>query len=131
MKKVNALLVFLISSLAITGVSIIDGRIWDIIFFVIGMVSYTVVGILFSIGVLHGKKDGIEAYALFFFLLILGGYGIYRLLEIVRTWILSWPLWIKILVVVVVSLVIIVAIILIILYKKGKFRLTEIENNIE
>ena len=62
MKKLNALLVFLISSLAITGVSFIDGKIWNVIFLVVGMIAYAIRGIMFSIGVLHGKKAGKEAF---------------------------------------------------------------------
>lgn len=98
MKKFNALLVFLISSIAITGISFIDGRIWDVIFVVVGMVAYAVVGFLFSIGILSTRKDGKDAYALVFLLLILGGYGFYKLLELIRNWVLSWPLFVKILV---------------------------------
>ena len=98
MKKFNALLVFLISSIAITGISFIDGKIWDVIFVVVGMIAYAVVGFLFSIGILSTKKDGKDAYALVFLLLILGGYGFYKLLELIRNWVLSWPLFVKILV---------------------------------
>ena len=98
MKKYIALLVFLISSIAITGVSFIDGKIWDIIFYVVGIVSYAVVGILFSLGILSTKKQGSDAYAFVFLILILGGYGVYKLLELIRIWILSWPLFVKILV---------------------------------
>ena len=98
MKKLNALLVFLISSIAITGISFIDGKIWDIIFLVVGMIAYAIVGFLFSIGLLSTKKDGKDAYAFVFLLLLLGGYGFYKLLELIRNWILSWPLFVKILV---------------------------------
>ena len=71
MKKLNALLVFLISSIAITGISFIDGKIWDIIFLVVGMIAYAIVGFLFSIGLLSTKKDGKDAYAFVFLLLLL------------------------------------------------------------
>ena len=98
MKKLNALLVFLISSIAITGISFIDGKIWDIIFLIVGMIAYAIVGFLFSIGLLSTKKDGKDAYAFVFLLLLLGGYGFYKLLELIRNWILSWPLFAKILV---------------------------------
>ena len=106
MKKLNALLVFLISSLTITGVSFIDGKIWDVIFIVVGMVAYAVVGVLFSIGVLHGKEAGKEAYVFVFFLLILAGYGVYKGLEKLRLWILAWPLAIKIIVPIMIALLI-------------------------
>ena len=106
MKKLNALLVFLISSLTITGVSFIDGKIWDVIFIVVGMVTYSIVGVLFSIGVLHGKEAGKEAYVFVFFLLILAGYGVYKGLEKLRLWILAWPLAIKIIVPIMIALLI-------------------------
>lgn len=106
MKKLNALLVFLISSLTITGVSFIDGKIWDVIFIVVSMVTYAIVGVLFSIGVLHGKEAGKEAYVFVFFLLILAGYGVYKGLEKLRLWILAWPLAIKIIVPIMIALLI-------------------------
>lgn len=118
MKKLNALLVFLISSLAITGVSFIDGKIWDVIFIVVGMVAYAIVGVLFSIGVLHGKEAGKEAYAFVFFLLILAGYGVYKGLEKLRLWILAWPLAIKIIVPIMIALLIGALITLIIIKRK-------------
>lgn len=98
MKKINALLVLLISSIVITGISFIDGKIWGVIFIVVGTIAYTVIGGLFSIGILSTRKDGKDAYALVFFFLILGGYVVYKLLKTIRNWILSWPLFVKILV---------------------------------
>lgn len=118
MKKLNALLVFLISSLTITGVSFIDGKIWDVIFIVVGMVTYAIVGVLFSIGVLHGKEAGKEAYVFVFFLLILAGYGVYKGLEKLRLWILAWPLAIKIIVPIMIALLIGALITLIIIKRK-------------
>lgn len=119
MKKLNALLVFLISSLAITGISFIDGKVWDIIFLVVGMIAYAIVGILFSIGVLHGKQAGKEAYAFVFFLLLLAGYGVYKCLEQLRLWILAWPLVVKIIVPSVIALAII-GIVIFMIYKRRK-----------
>ena len=114
MKKWNALLVFLISSIAITNISFIDGKIWEIIFLVVGMISYAIVGTLFSIGILSTKQNGRDAYALVFFLLILAGYGFYRLLRLIRDWILSWPLIAKIIVPISIGLVLLAGIILVI-----------------
>ena len=116
MKKINVLLVFLISSLAITGISFIDGKVWDIIFLVAGLVTYAIVGILFSIGILSARKQGSDAYALVFFLLLLGGYGVYKALEALRNWILSWPLAAKIAVPSAIGSAIIVGIVLTIRY---------------
>lgn len=118
MKKLNVLLVFLISSLAITGISFIDGKIWDVIFVVIGMLAYAIVGVLFSIGILNRKQDGKDAYALVFFLLILGGYAICKSLEKLRLWILSWPLNVKIIIIVVIAVAIVGLIVYAVLKKK-------------
>ena len=116
MKKINALLVFLISSLVITGISFIDGKVWDVIFAVIGLIAYAIVGVLFSIGILLARKQGSDAYALVFFLLLLGGYGVYKALEALRNWILSWPLAVKIAVPSAIGSAIIVGIVLTIKY---------------
>ena len=134
MKKINALLVFLVSSLVITGISFIDGKIWDIVFVVIGLVAYAVVGILFSIGVLSTKKQGSDAYALFFFLLLLGGYGVYKGLEALRNWIMSWPLAAKIAAPSSIGVIIMVSLALTIGYaikNKDKLRNANIENKEE
>ena len=114
MKKWNALLVFLISSIAITGISFIDGKIWEVIFLIVGMISYAIVGTLFSIGILSTKQNGRDAYALVFSLLILAGYGFYRLLRLIRDWILSWPLFAKIIVAISIGLALLAGIILVI-----------------
>ena len=119
MKKLNALLVFLISSLTITGLSFIDDKIWNAIFLVVGMIAYVIVGIMFSFGILHGKQAGKDAYALVFFLLLLGGYAVYKGLELLKLWALSWSPVVKILVPSTIGLCIVGVVILIILYKKG------------
>lgn len=65
---------------------------------VVGMIAYAIVGVLYSIGVLNGKKAGSDAYALVFFLLILAGYAVYKRLVKLKLWIISWPLIVKIIV---------------------------------
>lgn len=119
MRKLNALLVFLISSLAIIGISFIDDQIWNVIFLIVGMVTYAIVGFMFSIGFLHGKQAGKEAYAFVFFLLLLGGYAVYKGLEQLKLWVLTWPLFVKILVPSIIGLGVITVVVLIILFKKG------------
>ena len=119
MKKLNTLLVFLISSLTITGISFIDDQVWNVIFYVVGIIAYGIVGLLFSIGILHGKQAGIKAYGLVTFLLILGGYAVYKGLEQFKLWVLAWPLFVKILIPTFIGLCVIAVIVLIILYKKG------------
>ena len=118
MRKLNALLVFLISSLAIIGISFIDDQIWNVIFLIVGMVTYAIVGFMFSIGFLHGKQAGKEAYAFVFFLLLLGGYAVYKGLEQLKLWVWTWPLFVKILVPSIIGLGVIAVVVLIILFKK-------------
>ena len=119
MRKLNALLAFLISSLAIIGISFIDDQIWNVIFLIVGMVTYAIVGFMFTIGFLHGKQAGKEAYAFVFFLLLLGGYTVYKVLEQLKLWVLAWPLFVRILVPSIIGLGIIAIVVLIILFKKG------------
>lgn len=119
MKKLNTLLVFLISSLTITGISFIDDQVWNVIFYVVGIIAYGIVGLMFSAGILHGKQAGIKAYGLVIFLLILGGYAVYKTLQRFKLWVLAWPLFVKILIPTSIGLCVIAVIVLIILYKKG------------
>lgn len=119
MKKYIALLTFLVSSLTITGISFIDGKIWDVIFLVIGMVAYAIVGVLFSIGVLHGKEAGKDAYAFITILLLLGGYAAYKGLVEFKKWVISWPLFVKIIVPSAVALLI-AGVILLMIFKNKK-----------
>ena len=74
---------------------------------------------MFSIGVFHGKKAGKEAYAFVFFLLLLAGYGVYKVLEHLRLWILAWPLVVKIIVFAILALCI-VGVITLIVFKRRK-----------
>ena len=134
MKRINALLVFLISSLAITGISFIDGKVWDVIFVVVGLIAYAIVGVLFSIGILSTRKQGSDAYVLVFFLLLLGGYSVYKALEALRNWILSWPLAAKIAVPSSIGTAIIVGIVLTVKYaikNKEKLKKEDSENDKE
>lgn len=120
MKKLIALLVFLISSLTITGISFIDGKIWDIVFLIVGMIAYAIVGVLFSIGFLHGKESGRDAYLYVIFLLILLGYGFYKLLGKLKVWIMAWSLAAKIAVPSVIFAVIVVIICILLWLNKKK-----------
>lgn len=118
MEKYKALLVFLISSLAIAGISFVDGTIWDVVFVIIGLIAYFLVGVLFTIGVLSGKQAGKDAYALFFALLTIGIYGIYRGLEKLRTWLVSLLLVAKIIIPSVITILIVVLVV--VLIRKGR-----------
>ena len=118
--RFRVLLVSLVSSIIITGVSFIDGIIWNALFIMLGEIAYSIVGLLITAGVLKGKKNCKEAYSFIIVLLILGGYAIYRCLTIFKLWVLSWPLFVKIFVPSILLVLLIVIIVLIVLYKKGK-----------
>lgn len=118
MKKVTALLVFLISSLSITGISFIDGKIWDIAFMIVGMITYIIVGGLFTIGILNKNGAGKTAYTFVFFLLLVIGYKIYKYLKKLKIWILSWPIFVKILIPSLITLAIVGLIIFIVIKRK-------------
>lgn len=95
MRKLKGVLIFLISSLTITGISFIDGQVWNLIFLAFGIITYAIVGILFSIGILRDRSSGKEAYAFIFIMLILAGYGFIKALKAFKTWIISLPFLIK------------------------------------
>ena len=92
------LLITLITSLSITGISYLDSKIWNIVMIVIGMLAYSIVGILFSLGLLHGKNAGKEAYAFVFIILLILGYCVYSGIVAIQNWIKIWPLYVKIVV---------------------------------
>lgn len=97
-KGINILLVALISSVTITGLSFIDDQIWHWFFIGVGVLAYLIVGGLISLGILSTKRDMKDAYLLVFFLLLLGAWGIYELLNRFQQWVLGWPLAVRIIV---------------------------------
>lgn len=125
LKIYKVLLVTLITSLSITGISYLDDKIWNIVLLVIGMTTYSIVGILFSIGLLHGKNAGKEAYGAIFIILLLFGYGVYCGIVNLQIWILSWALWIKITVPVILIAIIVIAIVLIVKSSHSKNKVVD------
>ena len=94
----KVLLVSLITSLSITGISFLDDKIWNLIMLIIGMIAYSIVGFLFSIRLISGKQASKEAYAAAFIILLILGYCVYNGIIKLQQWILSWPLYVKIIV---------------------------------
>jgi len=92
------LIVTLVTSLTITGISFLDDQIWNIVMVIVGLVAYGIVGLLFSIGLISGKKAGKEAYAAVFIILLILGYCVYEGIISFQQWIVSWPLMVKILI---------------------------------
>lgn len=96
--KYKALLTALLSSLVITGVGFIDNYITNIILAGIGTLAYLIVGILYSLHLIHGKNAGKEAFSAIFVILLLIGFVIYNGIIAFTHWLVSWPLWCKILI---------------------------------
>lgn len=119
------LLTVLCSSLVITGVSYIDDKIWNFVFLILGMITYSIVGILYSIKILHGRSAGKEAYCAIFIILMALGYCVYSGIVTVQNWIAQWQLWAKI-TVPSILVVLIVLTIIIIVYKKKKSKIEKI-----
>lgn len=124
----KVVLTTLISSLTITGVSYLDDQIWNQIMVVIGMLTYSIVGILFSIGLIHGKRAGREAFSFVFIILLILGYCVYSGIVSLQKWILSWPLVVKVIVPVVIAIAI-VAVVIVLVRRKKKEAMDNDPNN--
>ena len=103
MGAIISLIVFFLSSIAITGSSFWDNQIWNGVFYVAGLAAYAIVGILMAAGLIEWKGIGRDAYKIALFVLLLMVIGVYKGLSFVRAWMLSWELWVKILVVTLIS----------------------------
>lgn len=103
----KVILVTLITSISITGVSFLDNKIWNLVMLGLGMVTYAIVGIMFSLGLISGRNAGKEAYSAVFIILILIGYFVYQGIVRLQEWIISWSPIMK--VVVPVSMLIMIA----------------------
>ena len=112
MKKFKTLMILLVSSLSITGISFIDGKIWDAIFYIIGISSYFIVGVLISFGFLSTKKAREDAYVIVFVALAFSCLWVYNMLVKFKTWLDSIPITVKIIVPCMLAIVIIALIIL-------------------
>lgn len=100
-KSLNAfrgLLITLITATAITGISFLDDQIWNIAMAIVGVAAYGIVSLLYSFHLISGKEAGKEAYAAVFIILLIIGVFLYNGILKVEQWIISWPLFIKILV---------------------------------
>ena len=117
-----SILVFLVTSLSITGVSFLDNKIWTFIISVICSISYFIVGVFYSLKLLRSSNDGSKLFLIVFIILLLIMYWFYSKIIEIQTWINSWPLILKIVTPIMITLLI-GLVILWIVYKKD-----EIEN---
>ena len=106
-------------SLSITGISYLDNKVWNTVMMVIGMLTYSIVGLFFSIGLIRGKNAGKEAYAFVFIILIILGYCVYSGIIAIQNWIINWPLYVKILALSLYFIAIIIVIIRLLIKKRS------------
>ena len=118
----KSLLIVLITSISITGISFLDDKIWNIIIAVIGVSAYGIVGLLYSIHLIDGKQEGKTAYAAVVI--------IYQGIIMVEQWILSWPIAVKIIVPTIMGLLIVGTTILLVIEKKKKTNIRKQEEKL-
>ncbi|MFY9378785.1 MAG: hypothetical protein WAP07_00920 [Acutalibacteraceae bacterium] len=126
----KSLLIVLITSISITGISFLDDKIWNIIIAVIGVSAYGIVGLLYSIHLIDGKQEGKTAYAAVVIILIIIGFLIYQGIIMVEQWILSWPIAVKIIVPTIMGLLIVGTTILLVIEKKKKTNIRKQEEKL-
>jgi hypothetical protein len=110
----KVLLVTLITSISITGISLLDDKTWNLVMLILGMVAYSIVGIFFSLGLISGRSEGKEAYSAVFIVLIIVGYCVYQGIVKFQEWILSWSPIVQVIVPVTMLIMIVGTIVLII-----------------
>lgn len=98
MKKWVLIISSIITSLSITGIGFIDNLIWNKIMAITITVASGIVGILYSFGFLSKRGSGAKAYAAILLLLLCAEFYIYKGIIDLQNWIISWSLWVKILI---------------------------------
>lgn len=114
----KSLLVFLITSLTITGISFFDDKIWNIIIAAIGVAAYGIVGLLYSLHLISKSSEGKTVYLFVFIALLIIGYFVYKGILKFEEWVFSWPLYVKIIVPTIFVICIISIVIFIIKFSK-------------
>ena len=107
MKKWIVLLIFLLTSISITGFSYIDNLILDRVIAGLVALSTFIVGLLYKLGIIDTKREGSDAFKGVFVVLIIVALVTYLGIRKFQEWVLSWPLFVKILVPSVMGLMII------------------------
>lgn len=85
-------IVALVGAISITGISLIDSSFWNLVFRILGMVAYGIVGLLYGLGLINTKKEGSEAFWKILLMLIILGFFVYEGIVRVQNWFLSWAL---------------------------------------
>lgn len=114
----KVLLVTLITSLSITGISFLDDKVWNIVIAIVGVVTYAIVGGIYAIHEISGKQDAKEAYAAVFIILLLLGYCVYQGIIKLQLSILSLPVAVKIVVPVIIAIAIFGLVVLLVIKER-------------
>lgn len=114
MKKWIVLLIFLLTSISITGFSYIDNLILDRVIAGLVALSTFIVGLLYKLGIIDTKREGSDAFKGVFVVLLIVALVTYLGIRKFQEWVLLWPLFVKILVPSVMGLVIVCVIVLVI-----------------
>ena len=104
MKKWVLIISSIITSLSITGIGFIDNLIRDKNMANTITVASGIVGILYSFGFLSKRGSGAKAYIAILLLLLCAEFYVYKGIIDLQNWIISWDLWIKILIPTVIGL---------------------------
>ena len=115
MKKWIVLLMFLLTSISITGISYIDNLILDRVIAGLVALSTFIVGLLYKLGIIDTKRDGSDSFKGVFVVLLIVALVTYLGIRKFQEWVLVWPLFVKIIVPSVMGLMII-GIIVIVIY---------------
>ena len=111
MRKIS-LLLFLFTNLTITGFSLFDNALLNQIVAIMGTISYAIVGLLYKLGCIHGRKEGSESFFTFLGALLLVGFLLYLGICNFQNWVHSWHLAAKIIVPIVLGLLFIGSLVL-------------------
>ena len=98
MKKWMGVLLFLLTSISVTGLSFLDNLILNRVIAVLATVSFGIVGFFYRVGFIDGRSEGGKAFRVVFIILILLALIIYLGIRKFQEWSITWPLYVKIIV---------------------------------
>lgn len=98
MKEYKKLLTFFVGLIAISGIGLIDDLIWGVVFGIVGLIAYAVVGVLYKTGIISGIKAGSEANSAIFIIILIAGISLalwlIKVINAFKEWLLSIPNWV-------------------------------------
>ena len=98
MKKWIGVLLFLFTSISITGLSFLDNLVLNKIIAILATIAFGIVGCLYRGGFIDGRSEGSKAFKVVFVILLLFALIVYLGVRRFQEWSLTWPLYVKIIV---------------------------------